>query len=83
MNLLGDVWLSTFPRKCVCLREHGGNFEKCEVICVDYGVWGLRGDPNRIQGGGGSAPYPPNFTYPPHICYLIVTDTLVRILKEK
>ena len=63
-KVIEDVGLSTFPRKCVCLREHGGNFEKCEVICVDYGVWGMRGDPIRIWGVGGALVPDTNLTYP-------------------
>jgi len=30
---------------------------------VDYGVWGTRGVPNRIRGGGGWFLRPQNFTY--------------------
>ena len=30
---------------------------------MDYGVWGMRGDPNRIRGGGGRFTRPQNFTY--------------------
>jgi len=31
----------------------GGNLEKCGVICVGYGVWGMRWYLNDIKGGGG------------------------------